>query len=307
MQASPAAEQAAGRSWWKLGAATAAAGTAGLAAASSIALADEAEHGLHAADYPWPHDGFFRCGGSAAGARCCGRGRAALAAPACALHCTPSSRGCAADCRRCCGSCCSADGGNARRPAMKYSRRSAPAAGKLTRRHERWPAAAPPPPAMLPVGLASPVALPPPTCPAASPQLLRPSFHPPRLPSVPAGAQVLHIYHVLTVLQQQRTMCVFGQVAREENCRAARQSGNEGTHALRRTGGWLAGWLARDTAGNAAPGRLAARSLLASGPLVLGMPQAVLRRAASQGPLKRCRSWLADACRAQVCTTCPLT
>ncbi|PSC72024.1 Cytochrome c1-heme mitochondrial [Micractinium conductrix] len=58
-QASPAAEQAAGRSWWKLGAATAAAGTAGLAAASSIALADEAEHGLHAADYPWPHDGFF--------------------------------------------------------------------------------------------------------------------------------------------------------------------------------------------------------------------------------------------------------
>lgn len=58
-QAAPAAEQAAGKSWWKLGAATLAAGTAGLAAASSIALADEAEHGLHPADYPWPHDGFF--------------------------------------------------------------------------------------------------------------------------------------------------------------------------------------------------------------------------------------------------------
>lgn len=58
-QAAPAAEQAAGRSWWKLGAATVAASTAGLAAASSIALADEAEHGLHAPSYPWPQDGFF--------------------------------------------------------------------------------------------------------------------------------------------------------------------------------------------------------------------------------------------------------
>ncbi|GAB4813974.1 hypothetical protein N2152v2_001020 [Parachlorella kessleri] len=32
---------------------------AGLAVASSIALADEAEHGLHPAEYPWPHAGFF--------------------------------------------------------------------------------------------------------------------------------------------------------------------------------------------------------------------------------------------------------
>lgn len=61
LQAAPAAEQAAGRAWWKLGTA-AAAGGAGLAAASSIALADEAEHGLHAPAYPWPHDGFFRWG-----------------------------------------------------------------------------------------------------------------------------------------------------------------------------------------------------------------------------------------------------
>ena len=52
---------AGGMAWWKFGAATLAAGTAGLAAASSIALADEAEHGLHAPAYPWPHDGFFRC------------------------------------------------------------------------------------------------------------------------------------------------------------------------------------------------------------------------------------------------------
>jgi hypothetical protein len=61
-QAGPAADGAAGcTAWWKFGAATLAAGTAGLAAASSIALADEAEHGLHAPAYPWPHDGFFRC------------------------------------------------------------------------------------------------------------------------------------------------------------------------------------------------------------------------------------------------------
>ena len=62
LQAAPAAEEAAGgKSWWKFGAATLAAGTAGLAAAASISLADEAEHGLHAPAYPWPHDGFFRC------------------------------------------------------------------------------------------------------------------------------------------------------------------------------------------------------------------------------------------------------
>lgn len=59
-KAAPAAEGAAGgKSWWKFGAATLAAGTAGLAAAASISLADEAEHGLHAPAYPWPHDGFF--------------------------------------------------------------------------------------------------------------------------------------------------------------------------------------------------------------------------------------------------------
>lgn len=62
LQAAPAAEQAAARrGWWKFGGATLAAGTAGLAAASSISLADEAEHGLHAPQYPWPHEGFFRC------------------------------------------------------------------------------------------------------------------------------------------------------------------------------------------------------------------------------------------------------
>ncbi|KAI3423187.1 hypothetical protein D9Q98_010723 [Chlorella vulgaris] len=59
-EAAPAAEQAAARrGWWKFGGATLAAGTAGLAAASSISLADEAEHGLHAPQYPWPHEGFF--------------------------------------------------------------------------------------------------------------------------------------------------------------------------------------------------------------------------------------------------------
>lgn len=41
--------------WWKAGVA----GAAGLAVASSIALADEAEHGLHPPDYPWSHSGFF--------------------------------------------------------------------------------------------------------------------------------------------------------------------------------------------------------------------------------------------------------
>ena len=26
---------------------------------ASVAVADEAEHGLHAGQYPWPHNGFF--------------------------------------------------------------------------------------------------------------------------------------------------------------------------------------------------------------------------------------------------------
>lgn len=32
---------------------------ASLAVAAGVSVADEAEHGLHAADFPWPHDGFF--------------------------------------------------------------------------------------------------------------------------------------------------------------------------------------------------------------------------------------------------------
>lgn len=42
-------------SWWRVGGAAA----VGLGLLSSIALADEAEHGLEAPSYPWPHDGFF--------------------------------------------------------------------------------------------------------------------------------------------------------------------------------------------------------------------------------------------------------
>ncbi len=54
------AQQASSRGrWWKRGAA-AGAGVAGLAMLSSIALSDEAEHGLHSPEYPWPHNGFFR-------------------------------------------------------------------------------------------------------------------------------------------------------------------------------------------------------------------------------------------------------
>eukprot|EP00887_Chlorella_sp_A99_P002323 scaffold10.g2323.t1 len=56
---STAPAAAARRGWWAAVAAAAAAGLAGLGAAASVALADEAEHGLHSADYPWPHDGFF--------------------------------------------------------------------------------------------------------------------------------------------------------------------------------------------------------------------------------------------------------
>ena len=34
-------------------------GGAALLGLSTTALADEAEHGLHAPSYTWPHDGFF--------------------------------------------------------------------------------------------------------------------------------------------------------------------------------------------------------------------------------------------------------
>lgn len=54
-QAADATAAAGGANWWRLGAA----GAVGLGLLSSIALADEAEHGLHAPDFPWPHDGFF--------------------------------------------------------------------------------------------------------------------------------------------------------------------------------------------------------------------------------------------------------
>lgn len=36
------------------------AGATGLALLSTVALADEAEHGLESPEYPWPHGGFFR-------------------------------------------------------------------------------------------------------------------------------------------------------------------------------------------------------------------------------------------------------
>ena len=33
--------------------------SAALLALAGVALADEAEHGLHSAQYPWPHEGMF--------------------------------------------------------------------------------------------------------------------------------------------------------------------------------------------------------------------------------------------------------
>ncbi|KAG7670405.1 hypothetical protein KSW81_002969 [Nannochloris sp. 'desiccata'] len=53
--AATAATSSSGNRWWKMGAA----GAVGLGMLSSVALADEAEHGLHAPDFPWPHEGFF--------------------------------------------------------------------------------------------------------------------------------------------------------------------------------------------------------------------------------------------------------
>ena len=35
------------------------AGSAALLGLAGVALADEAEHGLHSAQYPWPHEGMF--------------------------------------------------------------------------------------------------------------------------------------------------------------------------------------------------------------------------------------------------------
>lgn len=45
----------------RLGKAAAALGLGAAAAGmgASVAFADEAEHGLHAPAYPWPHEGFF--------------------------------------------------------------------------------------------------------------------------------------------------------------------------------------------------------------------------------------------------------
>ena len=54
-QAADVTAAAGGARWWRLGAA----GAVGLGLLSSIALSDEAEHGLHAPQFPWPHDGFF--------------------------------------------------------------------------------------------------------------------------------------------------------------------------------------------------------------------------------------------------------
>ena len=50
----------AGAGAWRSYAGAAAAGAAGLALLSTMALADEAEHGLDSPHYPWSHDGFFR-------------------------------------------------------------------------------------------------------------------------------------------------------------------------------------------------------------------------------------------------------
>lgn len=59
-QATPAAaETEAGSSFWRKGL-TVAGGVAAFALGAGYALAEEeADHGLHAPHYPWPHDGFF--------------------------------------------------------------------------------------------------------------------------------------------------------------------------------------------------------------------------------------------------------
>ena len=54
-----AAQPAGGQQWWKYAAGVGAAGLAGLGLLSTVALADESEHGLHPVDYPWDHAGFF--------------------------------------------------------------------------------------------------------------------------------------------------------------------------------------------------------------------------------------------------------
>lgn len=55
-------------SWHTKAAALGALGLGLAATTGTIALADEAEHGLHAPQYPWPHEGVFSsydrtCGG----------------------------------------------------------------------------------------------------------------------------------------------------------------------------------------------------------------------------------------------------
>ena len=57
---SAASDSSDGRQWSVLAAVGATgAGLLSAAALADVARADEAEHGLHAPSYPWPHDGIF--------------------------------------------------------------------------------------------------------------------------------------------------------------------------------------------------------------------------------------------------------
>jgi len=58
--ASGASDSSGGSKWFSSSRATAAAATLAVAATTAtVAVADEAEHGLHPPSYPWSHDGFF--------------------------------------------------------------------------------------------------------------------------------------------------------------------------------------------------------------------------------------------------------
>ena len=59
--ARPAASGTASESGWapRRGFAAMGATSAALLGLAGVALADEAEHGLHSAQYPWPHEGMF--------------------------------------------------------------------------------------------------------------------------------------------------------------------------------------------------------------------------------------------------------
>ena len=67
------------------------AGSAALLGLAGVALADEAEHGLHSAQYPWPHEGMFDSYES--NIPSCGQGYCALCSPcsASSASATPAS------------------------------------------------------------------------------------------------------------------------------------------------------------------------------------------------------------------------